>query len=183
MAKNTGDSRRAPSRWGALLRLLAVLVLPGAALAADPQLTAWTIAPLVVPACGSFSFTLGINNTAVDAANNARLSLTVPSGAVFVSATPASQNCALAAGSSTTVLCILGTLRANGSDPRSVVMTWRATVAGPAVITANSLLTADNDTTPANNTDNRAVTVIEGANLALAKACTPNPVIGGANVT
>ena len=163
--------------------LAGLLLAPLAALAADPQIASLGDNPDPVPAGGVYTYALRIDNNAVDAANNTRLTFTVPSGAVFVSASPASQNCALAAGSTTTVLCDLGTLGAYGADVRNIVFTWRATVPGPAVINATAVVSADNDANLVNNTQNANTTVIEGANLALAKTATPDPVVGGANVT
>ena len=163
--------------------LAGLLCWPLAALAADPQIASLVDNPDPVAAGGTYTYTLGIDNSALDDAINTRLSFTVPNGAVFVAAAPASQNCALQAGSSTTVLCNLGTLRGARADVRSIVLTWRATLPGPAVINSVALLSADNDVNLVNNSQNATTTVIEGANLALTKLGTPNPVIGGASVS
>jgi len=173
----TGSTWRRAARTAALW----LLGLPALALAADPQIASLVDAPDPVAAGGLYTYTLGIDNNAVDAATNTRLTFTLPSGAVFVSAAPASQNCAAA--NATTVVCNLGTLGALGADVRSIVLTWRATVAGPAVINASAVLTADNDVNPANNRQNATTTVIEGANLALSKTATPSPVTGGGTVS
>ena len=159
------------------------MLLPLAAWASDPQIASLVDNPDPVAAGGLYTYTLGIDNNAVDAATNTRISFNVPSGAVFVSATPASQNCALVSGSSTTVQCNLGSLGPSGADVRSIVLTWRATVAGPAVINATATLTSDNDANPANNSQTATTTVVQGANLALSKAGTPDPVTGGGNIT
>jgi uncharacterized repeat protein (TIGR01451 family) len=156
-------------------------LLPVLALAADPQIAALVDNPDPVAAGGLYTYSLRIDNNAVDAATNTRLSFSVPSGAVFISAAPAGANCAPS--NATTVLCNLGTLGALGNDVRTVVLTWRATVAGPAVLNASAVLTADNDVNNANNSQNATTTVVEGANLALAKAGSPDPVVGGDTVT
>ena len=149
--------------------------------AADPQITSLVDNPDPVAAGGTYTYTLGIDNSAIDDATNTRVSFNVPSGAAFVSASPASQNCALQAGSTTTVVCNLGTLRGSRADVRSIVLTWRATLAG--VINARATLTADNDVNLVNNVQDQTTTVNEGANLALSKTGSPNPVVGGANVS
>ena len=165
---------------GAALATLALL-LPAGALAADAQIASLVDSPDPVAAGGLYSYTMRVDNNAVDAATNTRLTFTVPANAVFVSAAPASQNCAPV--SANTVLCELGSLGPFGADVRTVVLTWRATVAGPSVINATALLSADNDANPANNSQNATTTVIAGANLGLTKTGTPDPAIGGGPVT
>ena len=177
-----GSQGRASPWWQRSLAALGLL-LPLLAWAADPQIASLVDNPDPVAAGGLYTYTLGIDNSALDDATNTRLSFNVPSGAVFVAAAPASQDCALQPGSSTTVLCNLGTLRGARADMRSIVLTWRATVAGPAVITARATLTADNDVNLVNNIQDATTTVIEGANLALSKTGSPDPVVGGANVS
>ncbi len=162
---------------------LLTLLLPALAWAADPQIASLVDDPDPVAAGGLYTYTLGIDNSAVDAATGTLLTFTVPSGARFVSAAPASQNCALLSGSSSTVQCNLGTLGGLRSDVRSIVLTWRATVPGRAVVNATAVLTADNDSNPANNSQTATTTVIAGANLALTKTAAPDPVVGGAQVT
>ena len=179
-----GRGSRVFGLWAAGLRWLGtLLLLPGAALAADPQIASLVDSPDPVAAGGVYTYTLRIDNSALDDATNVRLAFGVPSGAVFVAASPASQNCALQAGSTTTVVCALGGVRGSRADVRSIVLTWRATVAGPAVVNATATLTADNDINAVNNTQNATTTVVEGANLALAKTGTPDPVVGGARVS
>ena len=87
------------------------------------------------------------------------------------------------ASSATTVQCNLGSLGALGADVRTVVLTWRVDIAGPAVIAANASVSADNDINPANNNQDNTTTVVEGGNLALAKSGTPSPVPGGSVIT
>ena len=171
-------------RWAQSARQLAAgLLLLAAlpALASDPQIAAVTDSPDPVAAGGRYSYTVRIDNNAVDAASNTRLSFTVPTGAAFLSASPAGANCA--ATNATTVQCSLGTLGALGADVRTVVLTWRATVAGPSVLTATATVSADNDVNPANNTQDASTTVVEGANLALAKTGSPSPVVGGNTIS
>ena len=160
---------------------LALALLPAAAVAADAQIASLVDSPDPVAAGGLYSYTMRVDNNAVDAATNTRLTFTVPANAVFVSAAPASQNCAPV--SATTVQCDLGSVGAFGADVRTLVLTWRATVAGPSVVNAAALLSSDNDANPANNSQNATTTVIAGANLGLTKTGTPDPAIGGGPVT
>lgn len=166
-------------RWPVVLALGLVPMLAWSA--ADPQIASMVDSPDPVAAGGLYTYALRVDNNATDAALNTRLTVTVPTGAAFVAASPAGANCA--ATSATVVACNLGTLGAGGADVRNVVLTWRATVAGPAVVNANALLSAENDANNANNTQNTATTVVEGANLALSKTASPDPVVGGANLS
>jgi len=167
---------------GALRRAAAVLLLaPVLAWAADPQIASLVDDPDPVTAGGLYTYTLRIDNNATSAATNTRLRLTVPAGAAFVSASPASQNCS--ATTPTQIDCDLGTLGGNGADVRSIVLTWRATVAGLATINGSAVLSADNDSSASNNTATSTTTVVSGANLSLAMSGSPSPVVAGGNVS
>ncbi len=63
-------------------------MLPALALAADPQVAAVVDNPDPVAAGGTYTYTVRVDNNALDAAANTRLSFSVPAGAVFVSASP-----------------------------------------------------------------------------------------------
>jgi uncharacterized repeat protein (TIGR01451 family) len=191
-AAGTLKGRQPGTRFGAwalrtarhaagLLLALAASLVPALALAADPQVASLVDNPDPVAAGGTYTYTARVDNNAVDASINTRLTVQVPSGASFVSASPAGANCVPV--NATTVQCNLGTLGALGADVRTVVVTWRATVAGPAVISGSATVSADNDTNTANNTQTDTTTVVEGGNLALAKAGTPSPVPGGSVIT
>ncbi len=157
------------------------LLVPALAFAADPQITSFIDTPDPVPAGGLYDYILRVDNNQADAATNAVLTLTVPAGATFVSATPAAANCVPQ--SATVVRCTLGSVGGSGLDPRDVTLRWRALGPGPATINASATVSADNDVNPANNTQTATTSVVSGANLAMAKTGTPNPVVGGANVT
>jgi large repetitive protein len=170
-------------RASAWLLALTALVLPLGAQAADPQIASFVDNPDPVPAGGLYTYTVRVDNNTVDASTNTRLRVVVPAGASFVSAAPAAANCT--ATNATTVDCNLGTVGALGADPRDVVLTWRALGPGPATVAATATVQADNDTNPdtTNNTQTANTSVVTGANLALAKTDSPDPVVGGANVT
>jgi large repetitive protein len=161
--------------------LIGILMAPAAVFAADPQIAEFTDTPDPVVAGGVYTYSIRVDNNAADAATNTRLTLTVPSGAAFISAAPASQNCAPV--SATEVQCNLGSVGASGLDPRVITMNWRATVAGPSTITATATLTADNDINAGNNTDTEVTTVQQGANLSLVMTDSPDPAAPGGNVT
>jgi uncharacterized repeat protein (TIGR01451 family) len=171
------------SRGWKLLWLALALGAGGAAMAADPQIAAFTDSPDPVPAGGVVAYTARIDNNAVDAALNTRLRVRIPAGASFVSATPGAPTCTLIAAD--TVECTLGTLGALGSDVRTVVTRWRANGPGPSSITATATVLADNDTNPdpSNNTQDNTTSVVSGANLSLTKTDSPDPVVGGGLIT
>jgi uncharacterized repeat protein (TIGR01451 family) len=174
---------RPAHRWIRSLRALAaaVLLVPALALAADPLIASFSDDPDPVVAGGIVSYVVRVDNIAADAATNTRLTVSVPSGATFVSASPASANCVLQ--TPTLVACDLGSVAAGGLAPKEVTLRWRALGPGPATINATATVTADNDTNPANNSQSEVTTVNSGANLALTKAGSPNPVAGGSNIT
>ncbi|MEK8049354.1 SdrD B-like domain-containing protein [Ideonella sp. DXS22W] len=174
--------RAAQQRWVAAWRGLVMLAgaLPTMALAADPQLSSFVDDDPVV-AGARYTYTATVVNNDVDAATQVRLRVTVPAGASFVSAAPASANCV--ATTATQIDCNLGTVAALGADVRSIVLTWRALGPGPDTINATAVLTSDNDVNSGNNTLTQNTTVREGGDLSLAKTAAPEPVVGGANVT
>ena len=162
-------------------RLAAALLalLPMGAWAADPQITSMTDTPDPATAGGLYTYAIGIDNTDASDATNTVVTLSVPAGATFVSASPPNANCV--ATSATLVTCSVGTLAGNGTDARTVNVTWRATAAG--FINATATITADSDSNLGNNTQNATTTVLAGADLRLTKTDSPDPVVGGANVT
>ena len=154
-------------------------LLPMGAWAADPQITSLTDTPDPATAGGLYTYAIGIDNTDASDATNTVVTLSVPAGATFVSASPTNANCV--ATSATLVTCSVGTLAGNGTGARTVNVTWRATAAGTISATAN--ISADSDSNLGNNTQNATTTVLAGADLRLTKIDSPDPVVGGANVT
>ena len=152
-------------------------LLSAGALAADPQIASFIDSPDPVPAGGLVTYNVRIDNNALDAAANVRVVVPVPAGATFVSAI---APCVLVASS---VECDLGSVAGRGADTRNLAFVFRATGPGPTSISATATLSADNDINPANNVQTQTTTVIEGGDLGLAKTATPNPVVGGANIS
>ncbi len=162
--------------------LVGLLAVPVLAWAADPQIAALIddgTDPVI--AGGLYTYQIRVDNNALDAAANTRLRLTVPAGATFVSASPASQNCAPV--STTVVECALGTLGANGSDPRTISMTWRSAIPGLTSVSATAEVFADNDDNSGNNTETENTTVNPGGNLSLVMTGSPGAVSTGSTVT
>jgi uncharacterized repeat protein (TIGR01451 family) len=161
-----------------------VLGLLGAsAYASDPQIAAYTDDPDPVPAGGVFTLTAIIDNNAIQAAANTRLTVPVPSGAEFVSAPAGCSLLPPAPPLAQRVECLLGTLGGSGADVRTIPIRFRALGPSLAPIVSQATVTADNDTNPTNNTQGQTTSVVSGANLALAKSGSPDPVVGGSNVT
>lgn len=159
-----------------------LLAMPLFAWAADPQIAAFTddgSDPAV--AGGLYTYQIRVDNNALDAAINTRLRVTVPAGASFVSAAPASQNCAPI--SATVVECALGTLGASGADARTVSMTWRAIFPGLTSIASSAEVLADNDDNPNNNRETEDTTVNPGGNLSLGMTGAPGSASTGSTVT
>ena len=174
---NAGDRFATIRRCRALAIALVSTVAATAALAADPQIASFGDNPDPVAAGGNVTYTAIVSNSALDDATSVVVSVPVPAGATFVSAT---APCALSAG---TVTCAIGTVLGNGADVRSLDFVFRATGPGPTSITATATLSGSNDTNAANNTQSQTTTVIQGGNLGLAKTGSPSSVVGGANVT
>jgi large repetitive protein len=161
--------------------VLPLLLVPGLVWAADPQIASFTDTPDPVPAGGLYDYSVRIDNNDVDAALNTTLTLAVPAGATFVSASPSTANCVLQP-SQTTVICTLGTF-AGGGNSLDVTVRWRALGPGPATIASTATVAASNDSNNGNNQQTQTTSVISGANLALTKTGSPASVVGGSNVT
>ena len=173
----TGSFRapRSARRYAVLLALL-----PAGAWAADPQITSVISNPAIATAGGNYAYAVGIDNSAPDASTGTVLTMTVPSGATFVSASPAGANCS--ATSATVVTCNIGTLAGNGTAAQVVGFTWKALGPGPVVLTGTAAISSSNDTNLTNNSQSVNTTVNSGADLSLAMTDFPDPVVGGANV-
>ncbi len=167
--------------------LLGLLLAPTIAFAADPQISSFTDSPDPVVTGTNYSYQIVVRNNAPADAANTRLSLAVPSGAVFVSAAPASENCAPA--SATLIECNLGTVRGGNLDVRTITMVWQATAVGLSTINATATLSADNDDNSTNNVQNQQTTVnpVSATDADLQITSKTNisgiPIAAGANVT
>jgi uncharacterized repeat protein (TIGR01451 family) len=158
----------------------ALVLLSAAAFAADPQVAAFNDNPDPVAAGGEVSSAVRVDNNGADNSLNTVLTVSVPSGASFVSASPPGANCVYTAPN---VVCALGAVAPGGADVRNIGVVLRALGPGPATLNLSATVSADNDVNPNNNTQTQTTTVISGANLALGKTGAPNPVVGGANLS
>ena len=169
--------------WFALGLLVFAPALALQAWAADPQIASYTDDPDPVPAGGIVTLTSIIDNNAVTAALNVRLTVPVPAGASFVDAPAGCSLLAAAPPLPQRVECVLGTIGPLGGDVRTLPIRFRALGPGPATLVSTATITSSNDTNNANNVQNQTTSVVSGANLALAKSDSPDPVVGGSNVT
>ncbi len=182
-------TKRVPMGIHAMNRLLRVcrrwaaglLLLPSLVLAADPQIAEFVDSPDPAVAGGTYTYRIRVDNDAVDAALNTRLTVSVPRGASYVGTTPAGANCT--ATSATQVACDLGTLGGSKTDVRIITMTWRVTIPGLDTIDATAVVSADNNVNVDNDAQSQRTTIVPGANLSLTMTDSPDPVATGANVT
>ncbi len=170
---------RLASRYLRSLLSGALLALPMTAMAVDVQVAAFTDTPDPVAAGGLVTYAARVDNNDTDAALDVVLRVSVPAGAILVSA---SSGCTYDSGASE-VACDLGTVAGKGEDVRNISVQMRALGPGPATITATATVSSSNDTNAANNSQTQSTTVISGADLGLTKTGTPDPVVGGAQVT
>ncbi|MEO8070739.1 MAG: DUF11 domain-containing protein, partial [Acidobacteriota bacterium] len=160
----------------AVRAVLVVLCTASAAFGAD-ILVNMTPAPTTVVAGANVTYTIRIDNNALDAALNVLLTAAVPAGSVFVSVTPPSGATCTYPGSNT---CNLGTIAGGGSVTVVLVLKLNSP---PSSTNTASVTTTSSDTDLTNNSISKTVTVVAGADLSVTKTGTPNPVVAGANVT
>ena len=185
--------------------MTALLVLASPlALAADLQITDLSDTGYdPTPAGGEVIYSITIENGALDTVNNAVTIFDLPAG---TTAGTLPGYCSADAGTPTRIVCNNGML--DGSAPGGSATTFQigmntagqtpATVSirgaigfgsavPPASTPISSLTPADpffaGDTNTANNTRIESTTLTNAGDLRLSKAATPNPVVGGAEVT
>ena len=155
-----------------------------AAAAVDIQFKSFQDIPDPVPAGGTYTYAIEVENSNTDPAVNARMSLPLPAGVVFVSATTSIGSCSHAPATNT-VSCSFGTLAGTlaGGSPASISIVVRPTATG--VVTVTGVVATDSaEINTLNNTQTANTTVIDGANLTFQTfAGAPSPVIGGGIVT
>lgn len=183
-----------------------LLLAPSLALAADLQITDLSDTGYdPTPAGGEVIYSVTIENGASDTVNNAVTIFDLPAG---TTAGTLPGYCAADAGTPTRVVCNNGTLVGTSSSPPGSPVIFQigvntagqtpATVSirgaigfGSAVPPAStpiaSLTGADpffsGDTNTANNTRVESTTLTNAGDLRLEKTATPDPVVGGAEIT
>jgi len=149
----------------------------------DMNITSFGDSPDPVPASFDFTYDLMIENSGVDPAPDAALSVTLPAGITFKSVTPAA--CGYNAGAGQ-VECAFGTLTgtASGGSAVNVQIVMQATLPGVQSITSTATVsTSAVDSNAANDSHTQNTSILQGADLALASNLSPNPVTGGGSVS
>lgn len=195
-------ARRKALRW---LAAAALLLSVPAALAADLQITDLSDTGYdPTPAGGEVVYSVTIENGAADTVNNTVTLFDLPAG---TTAGTLPGYCAADAGTPTRIVCNNGTLigtfspggapvtfqigvNTAGQTPGTVTIRGAigfGSAVPPASTPIASLTGADpffsGDTNTANNTRIESTTLTNAGDLRLAKAATPDPVVGGAEVT
>ena len=152
------------------------------------------------PAGGTIVYDVRIENSAADSIGNVQTVFDVPTGTTPVSLP---GNCSLRAGPPAQVVCthgtLVGTLAApTPGSPVDFQLRFQTTVAGTVTLRgaigvgvppASALPLAGGDaffgtdTNTANNNSSQATTVTSGADLAITKTDSPDPVNGGGRIT
>ena len=124
------------------------------------------------------TYTVAVSNGGPDAAQNVVVTDTLPSGVVFVSATPGQGSCSESGG---TVTCNLGSV-ANGSSANIVIVVTTTT---DGTLTDTATVTSDTpDPNEGNNVATEQTTVEpQPADLGITKSDAADPVKTGDNVT
>lgn len=168
----------------AVFSIHAVLMLAAtSAFAADVQVTGYGDNPDPVPATQTVTYTMTVENSAADTANDVNVTASVPAGMSFISATPSTGTCTFIAPN---VQCTLGSLLGTGSggSPVTISIIMRAMAGGgSSPTTVATATTSSADTNPANNSLSQQTTITSGADLALTVTDSPDPVNGSGVIT
>lgn len=181
-----GRSTRIASRIARAAIVLATLAssATGALAAVDIQFKSFQDVPDPVPAGGTYTYAIEVENSNTDPAVNARMSLPLPAGVTFVSANTTIGSCSHAPATNT-VSCNFGTMIGTlaGGSPATINIMVRPGATG--VVSVTGIVATDStEINSANNTQTANTTVVNGANLTFQTyAGAPSPVIAGANIT
>ena len=129
-----------------------------------------------VAAGENLTYTVAVTNNGPSTATDVTLTVTLPSGVTFVSATPDQGSCSGAA----TVTCNLGTIISATSTAVTITVTptTAGTITNSASVTAN-----ETDPNTGNNSATQTTTVILVADLSITKTDSADPVAMGGNLT
>jgi uncharacterized repeat protein (TIGR01451 family) len=190
-------------RWRAVLATL-MLALPLSAWAIDLQVTDFSDTGYdPVPAGTTVIYNVKVENGANDTAAGSVTLIDLPVGTALGSPAPAGCSASPGSAGTTRVVCTNPTLSASGAPyqfklPVTTVQTQPATItlhaaigfaaALPPATTPIVALQANDpffagDTNVGNNRSNQTTTIQAAADLELSKTASPDPVIGGGEVT
>jgi len=190
-------------RWRAALATL-LLALPLSALAIDLQITDFSDTGYdPVPAGTTVIYNVKVENGANDSAAGSVTIIDLPVGTALGSPAPAGCSASPGTAGTTRVACTNPTLSASGAPyqfklPVTTVQTQPATITlhaaigfaaalPPATTPIVALQSNDpffaGDTNTGNNRSNQTTTIQAAADLELSKSASPDPVIGGGEVT
>ena len=126
-------------------------------------------------------YSLTVVNNGSGTSTNVRLVDTLPPGVSFVSSTPGSPTCAESGG---VITCTLGALATNTSSTVTILVNVPPTTTHGTILTNTAIVTATAfDPNAANNSSTATTTVSAGADLAVAKSDSPDPVLAGTDLT
>ncbi|MCJ7545846.1 MAG: DUF11 domain-containing protein, partial [Deltaproteobacteria bacterium] len=171
-----------------IIGLLVPAFLCGQAWGVDVQISQLTDDPDPAIRGGQITYSTFVENNADDTAHNVVLSFPLPATTTFVSVTdpPGTPFCSHDGGTPGTVTCTFGDLDGTliGGPVYQIDTVIRTTAPTSSTIDVTATVsTSDTDTNPANNTLTQNTTIDDGADLVVAKADSPDPVIAGGNVT
>lgn len=162
-------------------------MLSSAAFAQNAQISSYAESSDPVIQGAQYSYTaLVANGSITTAATGVAVSLTIPTGTTFVSATYGPGNTACGAPSGNTVTCVLGTLPAGAVSVPSGAVNAVLTVLANTVGVTNSVVTvtSDVDTSASDNSVDESTTIANGADLRITSlTASPSPVNGGETIT
>ncbi len=158
--------------------------LASTAFAVDVQISQLTDTPDPAIRGGQITYSIFVENNADDTAHNVALTFPLPDTTSFVSVSDA--RCSHNGSTPGTVTCTFGDLVGTliGGPVIQVDTVIRTSGdTGSTINVTGTIITSDTDTNPGNDTATQNTTIDDGADLVVAKADSPDPVIAGGNVT
>jgi len=133
-----------------------------------------------VTAGDSFEYTIEVRNDGPSPALNTVVSDLLPLGLTFDSGAGCTAGTPTAAG--TPVDCALGTIAVGATGTVVMTVTADADAAATTVNNTASVASDTDDSDPSNNNGNETTEIVRNADVAIAKAASPSPVLAGENV-
>ncbi|CAM3715836.1 hypothetical protein [Nocardioides zeicaulis] len=133
-----------------------------------------------VTAGGEVTYTLTARNSGPSTAADVQVVDTLPSGVTYLSSTPSSGSCSVAAG---TLTCLVGNLPSGASATVSVVVRVPADSDAPAVTNVARVTSTTSDPDLSNNNASVSTSVVRQADVALTATASPASPVPGTDVT